>query len=56
MATTTNLDKDEQGINIDIKFYRSMIDSLLYLTASGRILCLVYVYVLDFNLVLKSLT
>ena len=34
MATTTKLDKDEQGINIDIKLYRNMIGSLLYLTAS----------------------
>ena len=34
MATTTKLDKDEQGIKVDIKLYRSMIDSLLYLTAS----------------------
>ena len=34
MATTTKLDKDEQGINVDIELYRSMIDSLLYLTAS----------------------
>ena len=34
MATTTKLDKDEQGINVDIKLYRSMIGSLLYLTAS----------------------
>ena len=34
MTTTTKLDKDEQGINIDIKLYRSMIGSLLYLTAS----------------------
>ena len=34
MATITKLDKDEQGINVDIKFYRSMIGSLLYLTAS----------------------
>ena len=34
MATTTKLDKDEQGINIDIKLYRSMIGSLFYLTAS----------------------
>ena len=28
------LDKDEQGINVDIKLYRSMIGSLLYLTVS----------------------
>ena len=34
MAIITKLDKDEQGKNIDIKLYRSMIDSLLYLTAS----------------------
>ena len=34
MATTTKLDKDKQCINVDIKFYRSMIGSLLYLTAS----------------------
>ena len=34
MATTTKLDKDEQGKNIDIKLYHNMIGSLLYLTAS----------------------
>ena len=34
MATTTKLDKDEQDITVDIKLYRSMIGSLLYLTAS----------------------
>jgi len=34
MATTNILDKDEYGKNIDIKLYRSMIGSLLYLTAS----------------------
>ena len=34
MATTTKLDKDEQGKSVDIKLYRSMIGSLLYLTAS----------------------
>ena len=34
MATTSKLDKNEQGTNVDIKLYRSMIDSLLYLTAS----------------------
>ncbi|GAV60486.1 hypothetical protein CFOL_v3_04016 [Cephalotus follicularis] len=34
MSTTTKLDKDEQGKPIDKKLYRSMIDSLLYLTAS----------------------
>ena len=34
MGTITKLDKDEQGINVDIKLYRSMIGCLLYLTAS----------------------
>jgi len=34
LATTTMLDKDEQGKNVDIKLYHSMIGSLLYLTAS----------------------
>ena len=34
MTTTTKLDKDEQGKNVDIKLYRSIIGSLLYLTAS----------------------
>ena len=30
MATTTKLDKDEQGISVDNKLYRSMIGSLLF--------------------------
>ena len=34
MATTTKLAKDDQGKSVDIKLYRSMIGSLLYLTAS----------------------
>jgi len=34
MATTTKLDNDEQGKNIDTKLYCSMVDSLLYLTDS----------------------
>ena len=34
MVTTTKLDKDVEGINVDIKFYRSMISSLLFLKAS----------------------
>jgi len=35
MATKTKLDKDAQGKNVNIKLYKSMIGSLLYLTA-GR--------------------
>jgi hypothetical protein len=34
MATNGHLDLDEGGIPVDIKLYRSMIGSLLYLTAS----------------------
>ena len=34
MAIITKLDKDEQSKNIDIKLYRSMIGSLLYLTVN----------------------
>ena len=57
MATITKLNKDEQDKNVDIKFYRSMIGSVLYLTESRPdIMFSVCVYVLDFNLVLKSLT
>ncbi|XP_073117077.1 secreted RxLR effector protein 161-like [Elaeis guineensis] len=35
MSLSCKLDKDEGGKNVDLKFYRGMIDSLLYLTA-GR--------------------
>ncbi|KAH9728331.1 Integrase catalytic domain-containing protein [Citrus sinensis] len=34
MSTTIKLDKDEKGKEFDIKTYRGMIESLLYLTAS----------------------
>jgi hypothetical protein len=34
MATNAHLDLDEGGNSVDLKLYRSMIDSLLYLTAS----------------------
>ena len=56
IATRTKLDKDDQGKSVDIRLYRSMIDSLLYLIASSRTLCLVCVFVLDSNLVLKNPT
>jgi len=55
MATPTKLDKDKQGKNVDIKLYCSMISSLLYLTANRPDIVFMCVYVLDFNLVLKSL-
>jgi hypothetical protein len=34
MSTTTALDADEEGEHMDHKEYRSMIGSLLYLTAT----------------------
>ncbi|KAH9649211.1 hypothetical protein KPL70_025897 [Citrus sinensis] len=34
MSTTIKLDKDEKGKEVDIKMYRDMIGSLLYLTAN----------------------
>ena len=34
MSTTIKLDQDEKGKEVDIKMYRGMIGSLLYLTAS----------------------
>jgi hypothetical protein len=34
MAINAHLDIDEEGNSIDLKLYRSMIGSLLYLTAS----------------------
>lgn len=34
MIMTTKLDKDKKGKNVDIKVYRSMIGSLLYLNTS----------------------
>jgi len=34
MSTSTKLDKDEKGKNVNISVYRDMISSLLYLTAS----------------------
>ena len=34
MSITIKLDKDEKGNEVDIKTYRGMIESLLYLTAT----------------------
>jgi hypothetical protein len=35
MSTTTALDEDEEGEHVDQEEYRSMIESLLYLTTTG---------------------
>ena len=71
IATTTKLNKDEQGKSIDINLYCSMIGCLLYLMASKSdimfsvCVCVILtasrpdiikcLFVLDSNLVLKNL-
>jgi hypothetical protein len=42
MSTNSYLDLDEGGKSVDLKLYRSMIGSLLYLTASRLVSCLVF--------------
>ena len=49
MATNGHLDLDEGGNPVDQKLYRSMIGSLLYLTASSPDTCLVFACVHDFK-------
>ncbi|CAA7034293.1 unnamed protein product [Microthlaspi erraticum] len=39
MSTTTKIGKDEHGEDVDVKLYREMIGSLLYLTTSRPDLC-----------------
>ena len=56
MTTTSKLDKNEQGRNVDIKFYRSMIDSLLYLMASRPDIMFSVCLCARFQSVLKSPT
>jgi hypothetical protein len=56
MPSNGHLDLDEEDKSIDHTLYRSMIGSLLYLTASRLTPCLVCVCVLDFKLVLRKLT
>jgi hypothetical protein len=49
MSTTTALDVDEEGEHVDQKEYRSMIGSLLYLTATSRTSSSRYVCALYFK-------
>jgi hypothetical protein len=46
MSTATALDADEEGEHVDQKEYRSMIGSLLYLTATRLTSGFWYVYAL----------
>ena len=54
MSTSTRLDLDEKGKTVDKKFYRSIIGSLLYLTAS-RPDIMYAVCLQDFSLHLRNL-
>jgi hypothetical protein len=56
MPTNGHLDLNEKGKAVDTKVYRSMIGSLLYLSASRPLLCLVCACVLDFKLTQMSVT
>ena len=49
MGTNGNLDSDASENMVDQKLYRSMIGSLLYVTASRRMSFLVYTCVQDFK-------
>ncbi|KAG8634251.1 hypothetical protein MANES_17G025547v8 [Manihot esculenta] len=54
MSTNTKLDNDEKGKPIDEKLYRSMIGSLLYLTASGLNIMFYVCLCASFQLCLKE--
>jgi len=54
MHASNPLSKDELGKPVDQTIYRSMIGSLLYVTSSGPDIMQVYVYVLDFSLILEN--
>jgi hypothetical protein len=56
MPANGHLDLDEGGKPVNQKLYHSMIGSLLYLTASSLISCLVFACVLGFKPTLKNLT
>ena len=56
MQSNGHLDLDEGGKSVDQTLYRSIIGSLLYLTASRPTSCLVCVCVLYFKIVLRWLT
>ena len=49
MGTNGNLDSDASDNMVDQKLYQSMIGSLLYMTVSSRMSCLVCACVQDFK-------
>jgi hypothetical protein len=56
MSTNGHLDLNDEGKTVDIKVYRSMIGSLLYLCTSMPDIMLSVCIVLDFKLPRKSVT
>jgi hypothetical protein len=56
MATNGHLDLDEGCTIVAQKLFRSIIGSLIYITASSLMLCLVYACVLGFKLHLEKFT
>ena len=55
MATATKLDQDKSGKMVDITYFRGMIGSLLYLTASCHILCFLHTCVHSSKLIRRNL-
>nr|GFC05743.1 ribonuclease H-like domain, reverse transcriptase, RNA-dependent DNA polymerase [Tanacetum cinerariifolium] len=49
IKTHKPLVKDEEAVDVDVYLYRSMIDSLMYLTNSRPDICLQYVLVLGYS-------
>lgn len=55
MSLTIKFGKDKKGKEVNIKKYRGIIGSLLYLTVIDMASCLLYVYNQDFNHVPRNL-
>lgn len=54
VPTNGNLERDENGKDINVKRYRGMTVSLLYLTTCIPNVILVYAYALDINLLIRN--
>ena len=55
MCPSYKLNKDENHEDVNQKFYRGIISSLLYLTVSKSGIIFSVAYMLDFSLILKNL-